>query len=357
MGKRCHPLHDARGQCVAACPPSSPLCPVDDLSSLFLTDTPWDEPTRGSVEFNQYVTGEAFNHRPWNRFSPEALCTSDSCPVLIPGPADSLPLTLTLCAAHSSDHRHARPRALAPHDALRRLRAPLGNAVRPPPPSFSLSLSLAIVPSSQRPHRPSQLASRGPTAIAASLTEGLRTAGHMSIAEPSLSSSSSSSLDPDTVMQDSDEEDMPHAAQTQFTQSLMLFSQVQGGARYRYSPHLTRFFAALLPRALLALVQEALKDMGVKQNPPKELLPEPSASASGGDDGGGDNGEDGDGGEGEEVAMIRMRIGTKDRRKIHMKGFVEIEEMRLEGYTGSFVVFARDVVSRPGVLCVLSMVR
>ena len=210
--------------------------------------------------------------------------------------------------------------------------------------------------------RPSQLASRGPTAIAASLTEGLRTAGHMSIAEPSLSPSASS--DPDTVMHDSDDDSddgegraMPHAAQTQFTQSLMLFSQVQGGARYRYSPHLTRFFAALLPRALLALVQEALKDMGVKQNPPKELLPEPSASASGGDDGGGDNGEDGDGGEGEEVAMIRMRIGTKDRRKIHMKGFVEIEEMRLEGYTGSFVVFARDVVSRPGVLCVLSMVR
>ncbi|KAM5543983.1 hypothetical protein V8D89_002600 [Ganoderma adspersum] len=244
------------------------------LFTMLAGNTPWDEPTRGSVEFNQYVTGEAFNHPPWNRFSPEALS-------LITGMLDLEPshrMTLSDVAAH-------------------------GWVMRP-----------------------SQLASRGPTAIAASLTEGLRTAGHMSIAEPSLAS------DPDTAMDDGDDADgyRPHPAQTQFTQSLMLFSQVQGGARYRYSPHLTRFFAALLPRALLPLVQEALAEMGVKQNPPKELLAE-------------DGGEGDNDGDGEEVAMIRMRIGTKDRRKIHMKGFVEIEEMRLEGYKGSFIVFARDV--------------
>ena len=130
-----------------------------------------------------------------------------------------------------------------------------------------------------------------------------------------------------------DEDERPrNPARSQFTQTLMLFSQVQGGARYRYSPHLTRFFASLLPHALLALVQEALTQMGVKQNPPKEL------TVQGGGDGDNDNDDD-------EVPMLRMRIGTKDRRKIQMKGYVEIEEMRLVGYTGSFVVFARDAVS------------
>ncbi len=155
----------------------------------------------------------------------------------------------------------------------------------------------------------------------------------MSIAEPALTDPDGSG---DTVMSSADDDggNTPHPARSQFTQTLMLFSQVQGGARYRYSPHLTRFFAALLPRALLALVQAALTEMGVKQNAPKELLIEDDAE---------------DGGEGvEEVPMLRMRIGTKDRRKIHMKGHVEIEEMRLVGYTGSFVVFARDVVSRAG---------
>lgn len=98
---------------------------------------------------------------------------------------------------------------------------------------------------------------------------------------------------------------------------------MSGGSKYRYSPHLTRFFAALLPHALLGLVQEALAEMGVKMNPAKEFIPEDP----------------------EDVPMIRMRIGTKDKRKIHMKGYVEIEEFKIENYTGSFVVFARDAVS------------
>ena len=54
------------------------------LTGFPLLDTPWDEPTRGSVEFMQYITGEAFNHRPWNRFSPDALCTLYSEPPLAP---------------------------------------------------------------------------------------------------------------------------------------------------------------------------------------------------------------------------------------------------------------------------------
>ena len=49
-------------------------------------------------------------------------------------------------------------------------------------------------------------------------------------------------------------------------------------------------------------------------------------------------------GEGGEVPTLRMRIGSKDRRKVHMKGYVEIEETKLVGYTASFVVFGRDPV-------------
>ncbi|KAI1792338.1 CAMK/CAMKL/CHK1 protein kinase [Ganoderma leucocontextum] len=250
------------------------------LFTMLAGNTPWDEPTRGSVEFMQYITGEAFNHKPWNRFSPDALS-------LITGMLDIDP-----------SHR----------------------------------MTLSDVAGDAWVSRPSQLASRGPTAIAASLTEGLRESGHMSIAEPSLAGSSDTDDDGDTVMGSDDDDDdaapprAPHPAKSQFTQTLMLFSQVQGGARYRYSPHLTRFFASLLPQALLGLVQEALTEMGVKQNAPKELVV-----------------QDGEEEEGvEEVPMLRMRIGTKDRRKIHMKGYVEIEEMKLVGYTGSFVVFARD---------------
>ncbi|RDX49474.1 CAMK/CAMKL/CHK1 protein kinase [Lentinus brumalis] len=229
------------------------------LFTMLAGNTPWDEPTRGSTEFRQYITGEAFNHRPWNRFSQDALS-------LITGMLDIDP---------------------------------------------SQRMTLADVAGDRWVTRPSQLASRGIAAIAASLTEGLRASGHMGIAEPDIGEESMDTDDEDTIR-------LP--TRTQFTQSLMLFSQVSGGNKYRYSPHLTRFFAALLPHALLGLVQEALAEMGVKMNPAKELIPEDP----------------------EDVPMIRMRIGTKDKRKIHMKGYVEIEEFKIENYTGSFVVFARD---------------
>lgn len=166
----------------------------------------------------------------------------------------------------------------------------------------------------------------------------------MGIAEPDIGDEPMDTDDDD----DDEDESAKMPSKTTFTQSLMLFvrlshhrvcarlayschatstheqSQVQGGHRYRYSPHLTRFFTSLLPYAMLGLIQDALTELDVKQNPAKEILPEYP--------------EDG-------APMIRMRIGTKDRRRIHMKGYVEIEELQLEGYQGSFIVFARDAVS------------
>ncbi|KAI0710567.1 CAMK/CAMKL/CHK1 protein kinase [Earliella scabrosa] len=232
------------------------------LFTMLAGNTPWDEPTRGSKEYVDYITGEAFNHKPWNRFSTDALS-------LITGMLDI-----------DASHR----------------------------------MTLADVSGDCWVTRPSQLAGRGIVAIAERLTEGLRASGQMGIAEPELGD------DPMDVDEEDADETVKMPNKTQFTQTLMLFSQVQGGQRYRYSKHLTRFFASLHPHMMLNLIQDALTDMDVKQNPAKEIIPDDP----------------------EEEPMLRMRIGTKDRRKIHMKGYVEIEELKLEGYQGSFIVFARD---------------
>ena len=111
----------------------------------------------------------------------------------------------------------------------------------------------------------------------------------MSIAEPNLSSREDAmDVDSSFASVDSSATIRPAPpAKTQFTQTLMLFSQMPGGQRYRYCPHLTRFFAALLPHALLGVVQAALTDMGVKQNPAKELIPEPEDVDGEGDGEGG----------------------------------------------------------------------
>ncbi|KAJ3963293.1 hypothetical protein EV361DRAFT_943695, partial [Lentinula raphanica] len=50
---------------------------------------------------------------------------------------------------------------------------------------------------------------------------------------------------------------------SQFTQSLLLFSQTQSGTRY--TPHLTRFYASLLPGQLMALVKETLGSLVMAQ--------------------------------------------------------------------------------------------
>ncbi|KAH9846911.1 CAMK/CAMKL/CHK1 protein kinase [Lenzites betulinus] len=237
------------------------------LFTLLVGNTPWDEPTRGSQEFVQYLTGESFNFEPWRRFHEDLLS-------LITGMLDVDPahrMTLVEVAAH---------------------------------PWVT---------------RPSQIAGRGPRAIAQSLTAGLRANGDMGIAEPQIGGDNDDSMDTD---QDGDY--VMHNARSQFTQSLMLFSQTQRGTRYRYAPSLTRFFAALAPHALLPLIQEALTELGAKYNPPREAQRETAEGPSG-------------------VPMIRMRVGAKDRRKLHMKGYVEIEPFQIGDYEGSFVVFARDV--------------
>ncbi|KAI0635345.1 CAMK/CAMKL/CHK1 protein kinase [Trametes polyzona] len=231
------------------------------LFTLLAGNTPWDEPTRGSHEFVQYLTGESFNYDPWNRFSDDVLS-------LITGMLDVDPA-----------HR----------------------------------MTLSDVASHHWVTRPSQLAGRGAYAIAQSLTAGLRANGDLGIAEPQIGA--------DAMDTDEDGDYVMRTQRSQFTQSLMLFSQTQRGTQYRYTPHLTRFFAALAPGAFLPVLQEALTTLGAKYNPAREGTR---------DDGSG-------------IPMVRMRIGAKDRRKLHMKGYVEIEPFQIGEYAGSFVVLARDV--------------
>ncbi|KAL1939250.1 hypothetical protein VTO73DRAFT_10053 [Trametes versicolor] len=231
------------------------------LFTMISGNTPWDEPTRGSHEFVQYLTGECFNDEPWTSFSENLLS-------LITGMLDveaTTRMTLQDVACH---------------------------------PWVT---------------RPSQLAGRGAYAIAQSLTARLRANGDMGIADPQMGGG-------DAMDTDGDGDYIMQNQRSQFTQSLMFFTQTQPGTRFRYTPHLTRFFAALAPHALLPLLQEALDSFGAKYNPPRECPPgEPDMPA------------------------VRMRIGGRDRRKLHMKGYLEIDPFQKGEYKGSFVVLARDV--------------
>ncbi|KAI0354129.1 CAMK/CAMKL/CHK1 protein kinase [Trametes cingulata] len=240
------------------------------LYTMLAGNTPWDEPTRGSQEFVQYLTGECFNYEPWKRFDENVLSLITG--MLAVDPAQRM--TLSDVCAHKWFYRQ------------------------------------------------SQLATRGPSAIAQSLTAGLRANGDLSIAEPQHGGDGDDAMDTDE-----DGDYVMHTARSQFTQSLMLFSQTQRGKRFRYTPHLTRFLVTLAPGAFFPLVQEALDSLGVKHNPPREHPPDHPGDAP----------------------KVKMRIGAKDRRKLHMKGYVEVEEFEDEELGlgrrggGSFVVFAREV--------------
>jgi hypothetical protein len=98
------------------------------------------------------------------------------------------------------------------------------------------------------------------------------------------------------------------------------FQQSQTQSGNRYTPHLTRFYAALGPALLMPLVQESLEAMNVrcKVAPVREDQ----------------HGQ----------ASLRLRIGGYDRRKVMFKGWVEVERFTYRGSEGSFCVMQRDVV-------------
>ncbi|TFK38828.1 CAMK/CAMKL/CHK1 protein kinase [Crucibulum laeve] len=226
------------------------------LFTLLAGNTPWDEPTVSSPEFCRYVSGSIFGEAPWNRIGSDALS-------LIRG-------MLTV------------------------------------DPNNRMTLADVF----QHPWcmRPSRLAKEGIMALADKLTESLRANGDMGLAAPDLTQSDNES--------DSDgDQIMLSAHQSQFTQSLMLFSQTQSGSRY--TPHLTRFYANLGPSLLMSLIHESLEGLNVKC----KMAPVREDAKDG---------------------PFRLRVGGFDQRKVLFKGWVEVEKFTYRGSEGSFCVMQRD---------------
>ncbi|OCH91749.1 Pkinase-domain-containing protein [Obba rivulosa] len=226
------------------------------LFTLCAGNTPWDQPTKRSNEYVRYLSGKCFNEDPWTRFSEDVLS-------LLTGMLDIKP---------------------------------------------SRRMTLAEVVEHRWMARPSQIASQGPAVLAQHLTESLRQSGDLDIADPDLSARDSP--DEEGIMSE-----VTHQ-RTQFTQSLLLFSQTQSGRRY--TPHLTRFYTAIGPRLLLPLIEEALEALGVQRKPAIE------ADEKSGD------------------PLLRMRIGGIDKRSLKYKGWIEIDTFCYGDKDGAFVVMQRD---------------
>ncbi|KAF8992340.1 CAMK/CAMKL/CHK1 protein kinase [Cyathus striatus] len=222
------------------------------LFTLIAGNTPWDEPTIHSPEFCHYVSGSIFYDDPWNRISETAL--SLICGMLTVDPSERMTL------AEVFQH----PWCLSP----------------------------------------SQLANQ-PRTLADKLTASLRANGDLGLAAPDLSQNSEKDDDGDTIMRSA-------TRGSQFTQTLMLFSQTQSGTRY--TPHLTRFYASLGPTLLISLIKETLELMGVSTKGPEE-----------------------------DGQKMRLRIGGWDARRVQFKGWVWVERFSYRDVEGSFCVFARDV--------------
>ncbi|EGO19687.1 hypothetical protein SERLADRAFT_453634 [Serpula lacrymans var. lacrymans S7.9] len=230
------------------------------LFTLLGGNTPWDEPTKRSPEYCRYLSGKIFDEAPWNRFSETSL--SLICGLLTIDPASRMTL----------------------------------------PDVY------------QHPWctRPSQLAQRGVIALAEELTQNLRVSGDLGYAIPESANPRGN--------QDADGDEMMLSAtyQSQFTQSLLLFSQTQSGRRY--TPQLTRFYASLGPGLLINLIKESLDSLGVKY---KDAPPENANS-----DGRGE--------------ILKLIVGGYDRRKIMFKGWVELERFNYRGTEGTFCLMNRN---------------
>ncbi|KAI0073808.1 Pkinase-domain-containing protein [Panus rudis PR-1116 ss-1] len=233
------------------------------LFTLLVGNTPWDQPNEDSIEWIRYIKGKCFNDDPWNKFGRDVLTM----------------LTGML--------------AVNPHERM----------------TFDQIYQHVWM------NRPSQIANSGMAAIAAKLTENLRQTGDYDYVAPPTGPSDFDE-DGDTIMRH-----QGGLQSSQFTQTLLLFSQTPTGRRY--TPNLTRFYASAGPGILLPLIEEALDDLGVKHNPPEFL---PSKDASGEDDKG----------------RIQMRIGGFDKRRLMFKGYVKLENFEYGNYKGTFCLMHRD---------------
>ncbi|KAH7923747.1 hypothetical protein BV22DRAFT_561589 [Leucogyrophana mollusca] len=152
--------------------------------------------------------------------------------------------------------------------------------------------------------RQSQLAQQGVVALAEQLTESLRATGDLGYAVPEITDSPGKDADGDDVM-------LSATCQSQFTQSLLLFSQTQSGRRY--TPALTRFYTSLGPSLMFEIIKESLVSLGYKYK----------VAEVRGD-------------------CFRLRVGGHDHRKMIIKGWIELEKFNYGGTEGSFCLMSRD---------------
>ncbi|TDL20604.1 CAMK/CAMKL/CHK1 protein kinase [Rickenella mellea] len=225
------------------------------LFTLLAGNTPWDEPTANSPEFCRYANGTIFQEAPWNRINKQAMSL----------------ITALL--------------AINPRERVK----------------------LSDIPNHGWCLRPSQIGQEGSVILAERLTQSLQANGDIAFINAGVGVQGSvDDGDGDTVM-------MSASCKSQFTQSLMLFSQTQSGQRY--TPHLTRFYSRLAPNGLMPLIMQSLQNLGVKC----KAAEQPPGSHS-----------------------LRLRVGGFDRRKEMFKGWVEVENFSYRGDEGSFCVMQRD---------------
>ncbi|QRV91004.1 Serine/threonine-protein kinase [Ceratobasidium sp. AG-Ba] len=237
------------------------------LFTLLVGNTPWDEPTANSPEFVSYARGEIFQYPPWNKIESDAL--------------EFLRSILTISPKKRATIAHIKAHSWF--------------------------------------NAPSHVERANPQALAERLTQNLRRAGDLNIAAPDPSVLGvSADMDIDSEAAEQDDKMMTLTNATQFTRSLLLFSQTQGGTRY--TPSLTRFYARISPDQFLPVLVGALQAKGVK-------------CAKGTDDNNPDH-----------PGRVSFRIGGLDRRKEQFRGTIELEPFHLvdSGLDGCFVVMSRE---------------
>ncbi|KAJ6498220.1 kinase-like domain-containing protein [Mycena vulgaris] len=144
-----------------------------------------------------------------------------------------------------------------------------------------------------------QSSKQGPTSLADALAQPLRNAGDLSLAAPHIS--------PEESNGDKDEDQDGSPPHTQFTQTLMLFSQTPSGRQY--TPHLTRIYAMRPPAAFLMPVRAALEALGATCR---------------------------------DAGALRLRIGGHDARKEVFRGSLSLKAFAYRGAQGSFCTMQRD---------------
>ena len=104
------------------------------VTYVSIPDTPWDQPTKDSPEFEAYLSGELLNHDPWTRLGPASLCKAS---MSVPS-ALTRPETVYI----SSPKEGAHCRSNQAHHDERRNRTPLVRSVDYLPPVLHFAIFL-----------------------------------------------------------------------------------------------------------------------------------------------------------------------------------------------------------------------